>query len=172
MTRNPEAPPRSPSPAKAYIRATLISARRGIPPQERADAAVAVAERLAGWDRWTGARHIGVYRPMGAEVAPPIPHGASFPVLDPAGFTPLPVSRLDLILMPVVGVSLDGVRLGRGGGWYDRLLGALRDRPLLVALAYDLQVLDTIPHDPWDVPVDAICTPTRLVMTCPSSTGS
>ena len=157
----PAAAPRS----KAALRASLIAQRKAIPDDERVAAAIAVAHHLAAWVPFATAKLVGSYAPMGAEIAPPQLADPSLPVLAPPGFAPHPSSSLDLLLMPVVGVTLTGIRLGRGGGWYDRLLEGLPRRPLLVAIAYDFQVIEAVLADPWDVAIDAICTPTRLVMT-------
>lgn len=70
---------------------------------------------------------------------------------------------IDLILMPLVGFDEQGHRLGMGGGYYDRSLAFLVQRqhwrkPHLIGLAYDFQKLPTLPHDPWDIPLDAVVT--------------
>jgi 5-formyltetrahydrofolate cyclo-ligase len=70
---------------------------------------------------------------------------------------------LDLILMPLVGFDAGGHRLGMGGGYYDRSLAFLAHRqhwrrPHLVGLAYECQKTSDLPHDPWDIPLDAVVT--------------
>ena len=67
----------------------------------------------------------------------------------------------DLLLLPAVAVDLAGHRLGRGGGYYDRWLP---ERPpgLVVAVLYDDEVLDEVPHEPHDRPVDAALTPSGV----------
>ncbi len=70
---------------------------------------------------------------------------------------------LDLILVPLVGFDRAGNRLGMGGGFYDRSLAFLRFRrhwkkPHLVGLAFELQQVDTIEADEWDVPLQGIAT--------------
>lgn len=69
-----------------------------------------------------------------------------------------------LILMPALAVTAEGVRLGQGGGYYDRALAGFsqHDRPTTVAVIWDDEVLDELPHEPHDAPVDWILTPTRL----------
>jgi 5-formyltetrahydrofolate cyclo-ligase len=74
---------------------------------------------------------------------------------------------LDLILLPLVGFDTRGHRLGMGGGYYDRSLAFLRARqhwrrPRLIGLAFECQKLAAVPHDDWDVPLDAIVTETAL----------
>ena len=70
---------------------------------------------------------------------------------------------LDLILVPLVGFDHTGNRLGMGGGYYDRSLAFLRFRhhwkkPHLIGLAYELQQVEKIEADDWDVPLQGIVT--------------
>ena len=53
-----------------------------------------------------------------------------------------------LALVPCLAASRDGVRLGRGGGYYDRFLAGFAGRALLACPA--ALVFDTLPADPWD----------------------
>lgn len=71
-----------------------------------------------------------------------------------------------VILMPLVGFDRQGNRLGMGGGYYDRTLSHIRNappRPKLVGVAHDCQEVDQLPVQAWDVPLDAIVTPTRIL---------
>lgn len=75
--------------------------------------------------------------------------------------------QLDLLLMPLVGFDDAGYRLGMGGGFYDATLAFMRHRrhwrkPRLIGLAYECQRVDAVPHDPWDMPLDAVLTERRL----------
>lgn len=67
------------------------------------------------------------------------------------------------LIVPGRAFDLGGGRLGRGGGYYDRLLVAVSPQALAVAAAYDEQVVDTVPRRSWDVPVDGLVTPTRTL---------
>jgi 5-formyltetrahydrofolate cyclo-ligase len=69
--------------------------------------------------------------------------------------------RLDLILVPGVAFDLRGNRLGRGKGFYDRLLAEIRG--IKCGVAFDEQLVDEVPAENLDVPVDFILTPTRCV---------
>lgn len=75
------------------------------------------------------------------------------------------VQRLDLILMPLVGFTAGGERLGMGGGYYDRTLSFRRThrarRPYLIGTAYEQQRLESLPQQPWDVLTDEIITEQR-----------
>lgn len=75
----------------------------------------------------------------------------------------------DVVLMPALAVDRSGRRLGQGGGFYDRSLAAaapLADGgPVLVALVFDDEVVDDVPTEGHDRPVDAIVTPLRTLRT-------
>ncbi|MBW8054027.1 MAG: 5-formyltetrahydrofolate cyclo-ligase [Nitrospira sp.] len=71
--------------------------------------------------------------------------------------------KLDLILLPLVGFDPRGNRLGMGAGFYDRTLAILRHRkhwrkPHLIGLAHELQRVDQLASDLWDIPLQAIVT--------------
>ena len=69
---------------------------------------------------------------------------------------------LDLVFMPLTGFDRQGHRLGMGGGFYDRTLAKLPQRPLRVGLAHDCQQVAAIPACPWDINLQAVVTPSRL----------
>lgn len=83
-------------------------------------------------------------------------------VLEPLNGPELDLSELDLMVLPGVGFDLQGHRLGYGRGFYDRLLGDLKQRPLLVGLAFEQQVVERLPRDPHDVHVDLLVTERRV----------
>lgn len=65
-------------------------------------------------------------------------------------------AKPDIALIPAVGVSLDGARLGRGRGYYDRFLAGFAG--VSVVLAFSVQVVRTIPEDSWDRRVSWVVT--------------
>jgi 5-formyltetrahydrofolate cyclo-ligase len=75
-----------------------------------------------------------------------------------------PVIMPRLLLVPLLAGTPTGLRLGQGGGYYDRALARLRAAGAVTAigLAWDVQVTDMLPHDPWDQRLDWLATPTRL----------
>ncbi len=85
-----------------------------------------------------------------------------FGIPEPAEAQPLPAEAMALIVLPLVGFDAAGQRLGMGGGWYDRSLAFRRDRtappPWLVGAGFAVQQIDALPAEPWDVPLDAVCT--------------
>jgi 5-formyltetrahydrofolate cyclo-ligase len=70
------------------------------------------------------------------------------------------VARTEVVICPGVAVDLEGNRLGRGGGSYDRALSRCSERVLRVQLVYDDEVVDAVPAEPHDQRVDVIVTPT------------
>lgn len=72
-----------------------------------------------------------------------------------------PVVEPDLALVPCVAVTRAGVRLGRGGGYYDRYL-ANHPNMTSIALVYDQQVVEALPTQPHDQRVQGVLTPTEL----------
>jgi 5-formyltetrahydrofolate cyclo-ligase len=73
----------------------------------------------------------------------------------------VPPNGLDLVLVPGVAFGLDGHRLGRGKGYYDRLLQNFTGNK--IGIAFDEQIVDAIPSESNDVRMDLIVTPTRSV---------
>lgn len=72
------------------------------------------------------------------------------------------VRDADTVLVPAVAVDPRGVRLGRGGGSYDRVLARLRPDALTAAVLYDGEIVDAVPAEPHDVAVRAALTPSGL----------
>lgn len=60
------------------------------------------------------------------------------------------LSSIGFILLPGVAFGRDGVRLGYGGGFYDKLLARLPHQPVLVAAAFAMQVVEHIPQEATD----------------------
>jgi len=83
-------------------------------------------------------------------------------ILEPEGEA-FPVEDIDIVVVPAVAYDLRGHRLGYGKGYYDRLLKRIKG--LKVGLAYDFQVVEKLPVESHDVPVDLIITPTRTINT-------
>ncbi|MFO0749244.1 MAG: 5-formyltetrahydrofolate cyclo-ligase [Myxococcota bacterium] len=81
--------------------------------------------------------------------------------LDADADAPHAVDAVDVILVPGLGFDAAGHRLGQGGGFYDRLLAALRRRPRpprAIGVGYALQRVAHVPVEPHDEPVDEVIT--------------
>lgn len=91
-----------------------------------------------------------------------------FGIREPSPACPAPhLKSLDLVLVPGVAFARDGCRLGRGKGYYDRLLKNINGRKC--GVAFDPQVLQSIPASPTDIPCDCILTPTRWIIAGPGA---
>ena len=71
------------------------------------------------------------------------------------------VERIDLFVVPGLGFTRDGKRLGRGGGYYDATLKAAAERSRRVGLAFSEQIVADIPITPDDVLMDLVVTETE-----------
>lgn len=79
------------------------------------------------------------------------------------------LGRVDLIVEGSVAVTLKGRRLGKGGGYGELEYAILKELNLvdektpIATTVHEIQIVDNLPIDPWDVPVDIIATPKRLI---------
>jgi 5-formyltetrahydrofolate cyclo-ligase len=73
----------------------------------------------------------------------------------------IPLADLDLVLVPGVAFDLRGNRLGRGKGFYDRLLQNFDGKK--IGIAFDEQVVEAVPAGHLDIRMDLILTPTRRI---------
>lgn len=110
------------------------------------------------WHQWS---------PPGADptAAPPLPIGAHGIVEPHAEAPKLHSNEVDLILVPAVACDRQGYRLGYGGGYYDRMFSqpAWAGKPTVGILFHEAQ-LPQLPRDPWDKPLQAMCTEAGLVL--------
>ncbi|MCY7296092.1 5-formyltetrahydrofolate cyclo-ligase [Alteromonas sp. a30] len=77
-----------------------------------------------------------------------------------------PIQHLDVIFTPLVAFDAQGNRMGMGGGFYDRTLATLntsKQKPKVIGLAHDCQQAEKIPTENWDIPLDAILTPSQWI---------
>jgi 5-formyltetrahydrofolate cyclo-ligase len=124
-------------------------------------AALESAARTLGWR--TAFPRVTSEGPLAfhlSDLADLTPGFRGIPEPDPAR----PPVRPDVLLVPLLAADISGNRLGQGGGHYDRTLASLRaGGPLLaIGLAWDLQIVATLPAQPWDQPLDAVATPTAF----------
>ena len=108
------------------------------------------------WGRYSGEGSLAEVR-----------HGGRMALLEPVGdrLGADAVTGADAVLLPGLAVDGLGLRLGRGGGSYDRVLARLERAgadPALVVLLYDSEVVPRVPAEPHDRPVHAVVTPTGV----------
>lgn len=172
--------------AKQRLRSTIAARRRALTPGQLTDARSAVAEivlsrcdaDVAAGRSW---RTVLAYEPLAGEPA-------SAMLLDGlsargcAVYVPLLRADRDLewiarggggaargvafaasadaVLVPAFAVDRRGMRLGRGGGSYDRVLPRVSAQAVLAALLHGGELVDDVPADVWDRPVGATASPT------------
>ncbi len=71
-------------------------------------------------------------------------------------------AKIDVVIVPGVAFDIDGHRLGYGHGFYDKLLHRL-DRTVKIGLAYDFQIINKLPKESHDHPLDIIVTESRVI---------
>ncbi|MFD9002000.1 5-formyltetrahydrofolate cyclo-ligase [Streptomyces sp. NPDC059582] len=103
----------------------------------------------------------------GAQSLARVRHGGKMALLEPTGerLGPQAVASADVVLLPGLAVDTRGMRLGRGGGSYDRVLARLERsgaHPALVVLLYDREVVAHVPEEAHDRPVHAVVTPSAV----------
>lgn len=81
----------------------------------------------------------------------------AFHIEEPTGTNTVSPEDIELIIVPAVAYDRNGNRLGRGKGFYDRLLSSTRATK--VGVAYEFQIVDEIPVEPHDVAMDMVISP-------------
>ncbi len=75
----------------------------------------------------------------------------------------VPLAEIGLVLVPGLAFDLAGNRLGRGAGFFDRFLAEPAMKAATCAVGFDLQIVDSVPADARDIPIQWVATPSRLV---------
>ncbi|WP_278287518.1 5-formyltetrahydrofolate cyclo-ligase [Ruminiclostridium josui] len=70
---------------------------------------------------------------------------------------------IDVVIVPGCAFDLHKNRMGYGAGYYDRFLNLISDSCLKVGVAFDFQIMDEIPWDEHDIPMDIIITEERNI---------
>jgi 5-formyltetrahydrofolate cyclo-ligase len=88
---------------------------------------------------------------------------SDYGIREPIHSPPWPIEQIDFLVVPGMAFDRHGNRLGRGGGYYDRFLAQPGLRAFKCGLAFEEQLLPSVPMHKHDVPVDAIVTDARIV---------
>jgi len=92
-----------------------------------------------------------------------VPGYYNIPEPDPKKSLPLNAGEIDAAVIPGSVFDIHGGRLGYGGGYYDRFLVNDAPQAKRIGLAYELQVVDKVPVEPHDQPLDILVTDKRIV---------
>lgn len=182
--------------AKAALRTVFLRRRAALPERERRLKSASAGALVLGLPAYRSARCLLAYRPLGAELDPGVvvEHAVAcgkavyYPrVVDTAlefeaaspgrerrereALAGAALSSPSLVLVPGLAFDCRGVRLGRGGGHYDRALDRLPG-VLRVGLAFDEQVVPELPREPWDILMDCVVTESRVLRTGRGDAGA
>ncbi len=152
-------------PTKAALRAEMLKKLRALPAQDRQSLSATICERVLRLEAWQNAKTISLFLPLPSEpdISPlgqqagasgkeviVIPSTARLESDVVGSFAP------DLILAPGLAFSKDRHRLGRGGGFFDRLLAGRAAGAIKVGVCFSFQLLDAIPAESHDVLMNAV----------------
>jgi 5-formyltetrahydrofolate cyclo-ligase len=76
---------------------------------------------------------------------------------------PIAINGVDLIVVPAAAVDGAGMRMGWGRGYFDKTLGSMEARPPVYAVIFDHELVDAVPSERHDQPVDGAVTPSGIV---------
>ena len=141
-------------PEKSVVRQALMQRLKQLTLDSVHSASVTVCEKAYMAIDWSCVATVLSYVPISSanEIDPHYLterlHGVRVDDVPPSKDAPMPAEKYDLIIVPVLGFRGDGYRLGRGGGWYDRLI-ASQPQAITVGLAYAWTNVDFTPesHD-------------------------
>ena len=85
-----------------------------------------------------------------------VPGVWDIPEPDPARCRKVEITAVDFALVPALAVDRDNYRLGYGAGFFDGLLGSHKVRPYCVTALPRVFIVDALPHESHDVPVDVV----------------
>lgn len=167
---------------KDFIRRRVKARKNLLEPQERHEAARRVFNRIEQMAAFVMANRILIYNSLPDELStkefierwatrktfylprvngldleilpysPESSHKGAFGIIEPDGSDIHDITEMEMIIVPGVAYDRTGSRIGRGRGFYDRLL--CRSNAMSVGVAYDFQIFDAIPTEPHDVAVD------------------
>jgi 5-formyltetrahydrofolate cyclo-ligase len=164
---------------KADLRRTMTAVRSRIARDEALQRVEGFCRRLVMLLAGLAPRRLVAYAPLAGEIDPGPVAGAyaaaGVPVFLPrwqdgrsefahleTGERLVDDDQSVVILVPGIAFDSSGHRLGRGGGWYDRVL-ASHPHAVRVGCAYDEQVIDQLPLDPWDARMHHVVTDARSI---------
>lgn len=81
---------------------------------------------------------------------------------------PIAVNDVDLMIIPAAAVDRAGMRMGWGRGYFDKTIGSMEKCPPVYAVIYDSEVLDSLPSEVHDQPVNGVVTPTQTLLLSPT----
>lgn len=81
---------------------------------------------------------------------------------------PIAVNDVDLMIIPAAAVDRTGMRMGWGRGYFDKTIGSMEKCPPVYAVIYDSEILDSLPREVHDQPVNGVVTPSQTLELSPT----
>ena len=147
---------------KNTIRQQIKELKRSISESNKIEATNKVASAIEQLPYFKSASNILLYHSLPDELHADNTQLGAFNIQEPVGSTTVPLSTIDVAIIPGIAFDKNGIRLGRGKGYYDRLL--CQCDVLKVGICYDFQLMDKLPSDTHDIPMDIIITPKQTII--------
>ena len=87
--------------------------------------------------------------------------GSNYGILEPIETKKANLQEIDIVLVPGIGFDKNGYRIGFGKGYYDKFLKTTS--ALKIGLCMDFEIIENIPNDEWDVPMDIVMSEERII---------
>ncbi|MEW6380771.1 MAG: 5-formyltetrahydrofolate cyclo-ligase [bacterium] len=87
---------------------------------------------------------------------------STYGIMEPQHLRPVQAEQVDLFILPGVAFDDRGVRLGYGGGYFDRLFGSVEQHQKLIGLAFELQMQKELPCAPHDILMNMVITEEKV----------
>jgi len=152
---------------KAALRAETQRRVREMTVEERQEYSEEICERVLEMSEWAGAKNVVLFLPLPSEpIITPLKLDCEARKISSVNVPQSARSEsdlhlpdaIDLILVPGVAFSKDHHRLGRGGGFFDRLLAGRAANAFKLGICFSFQVFDTIPTEGHDIVMNAVVT--------------
>jgi 5-formyltetrahydrofolate cyclo-ligase len=155
---------------KAALREAMKQRLRALTGEDRESLSDEICENVLQMSQWQEAQSAVLFSPLPSEpIITPLKldcDARKIPEVlipqNPKNALQLP-EQIDLILVPGLAFSKDRHRLGRGGGFFDRLLGGRGSGAFKLGICFSFQILDAIPIEAHDILMDAIATEDRVL---------
>ncbi len=151
--------------AKKALRLQMQQQLRAMTAEDRQAHSDEICERVLEMERWADAQSVILFSPLPSEpIITPLKLDCEARKIPCVTIPQSPKSEadlhlpetIDLILVPGLAFSQDRHRLGRGGGFFDRLLAGRAKDAFKLGICFSLQVLETVPTEPHDIIMDAM----------------
>ena len=152
---------------KNTVRAEMRLQLRALTSEDRQSLSDEICERVLEMAQWAEAQNLILFSPLPSEpIITPLKLDCDVRKVSCATVPQSPKSEsdlhlpetIDLILVPGLAFSKDRHRLGRGGGFFDRLLAGPAAKAFKIGICFSFQLLDTTPTEAHDIVMDAIVT--------------